>query len=146
MAGQVERALIFAAGSDDAEWQAAYISAWEGDEAAYEEISAIIEAEPTNAARLSPAARLADHLGRIEDARRYRRLLRLGPLYGEMAVSVGYDLRDPVADEAVGTGTHYYGTYTYRRDTPVDLLPPGLPGLVLVTNDPGEDTTTPRTE
>ena len=39
----------------------------------------------------------------------------------------------------MGTGTHYYGTYTYRRDVPVDLLPPGLPGLVLVTNDAGDD-------
>ena len=139
MAGQVERATELAAGSEDAAWQEAYIAAWEGDAAAYDEIGAMTDAEPTDVDRLSPASRLADHLGEIEDARRYRRLTRLGPHYGELAFSVGYDLRDPLADEAVGTGTHYYGTYTYRRDVPVDLLPPGLPGLVLVTNDPGDD-------
>ncbi len=97
------------------------------------------EAEPTNAERLAPAARLADHLGDIESATRYRRLMRLGPHYGPMTVSVGYALRDPLTDEAVGTGTHYYGTYTYRRALAVDLLPPGLPGLVLVTNDRGDE-------
>lgn len=139
MAGQVERALELAGDSEDAAWREAYIAAWDGDATAYEDIRAVVEADPTNVARLSPAARLADHLNEIEDARRYRRLIRLGPHYGELSVSVGYDRRDPLADEAVGTGTHYYGTYTYRRAMPVDLLPPGLPGLVLVTNDPGED-------
>ena len=146
MAGQVDRAQELAAASEDAAWREAYIAAWEGDPAAYEEIRAMTEAEPTNVARLSPAARLADHLGQIEDARRYRRLIRLGPHYGELSVNVGYDLRDPLADEAVGTGTHYYGAYTYRRAAPVDLLPPGLPGLVLVTNDPGEDSEPARGE
>jgi hypothetical protein len=36
-----------------------------------------------------------------------------------------------VVDSPLGTGTYYYGTYTYRRAMPVDLLPPGLPGLVI---------------
>jgi hypothetical protein len=141
MAGQVARATALAAGSDDATWQRAYVAAWEGDEAAYEAVKATVDGEPTDVTRLSPAARLADHLGRIEDARRFRRLIRLGPHYGEMAVSVGYDHRHPLEDEAVGTATHYYGAYTYRRDVPLDLLPAGLPGLVLVTNDPGDDDT-----
>ena len=51
-----------------------------------------------------------------------------------MNVSVGLGERRPLGDAAVGTATHYYGSYTYRRAQPVDLLPPGQPGLVLVTN------------
>jgi O-antigen ligase len=135
MAGRIDEAQELAATGPDRAWREAYIAAWEGDPVAYETIQAMTEAQPTNPERLSPAARLADHLEDIESARRYRRLTRLGPHYGPMTISVGYGERRPLADEAVGTGTHYYGTYTYRRAFEVDRLPPGLPGLVLVTND-----------
>ena len=118
----------------DAEFRTAYIAAWEGDAAAYDEIVALIDATPADSSRLSWVARLADHLGELDDAQRYRRLQRIGPHYGPMNVSVGLGERRPLGDAAVGTGTHYYGSYTYRREQPVDLLPPGQPGLVLVTN------------
>ena len=65
--------------------------------------------------------------------------MRIGPYYGSMPFNVGLGSRDATADAATGIETYYYGTYTYRRALPVDLLPPGLPGLVLVTNDPGDD-------
>jgi hypothetical protein len=40
----------------------------------------------------------------------------------------------------VGTLASFYGHYTYRRPTPFDLTPPGLPRLVLVI---GEEPTPP---
>ena len=64
----------------------------------------------------------------------YRRLKRIGVFYGPGTVSVGLGQRRPLGDAATGSSTYYYGTYTYRRTLPLDLLPPGQPGLVLVTN------------
>lgn len=139
MAGQVERATELAAASDEAAWREAYIEAWEGDATAWAEVQAMADDAPTDALRLSPAARLADHLGDLEAAERYRRMVRIGAYYGPMTVSVGFGERRPLTDEAVGTATHYYGTYTYRRALSIDLLPAGQPGLVLVTNTLDED-------
>jgi|GEM_PF-4651367 len=101
----------------------------------------MVDATPTNATRLSLAARVSDHLGDLDAARKYRRLMRLGPHYGPMTVSAGYGARDPLADAPMGTSTHYYGTYTYRRALPVDLLPPDLPGMVISSNMVDEEPT-----
>ena len=45
--------------------------------------------------------------------------------------------RVPARDAALGTRTYYYGNYLYRRTTPIDLIVPGLPGLV-IADDPAE--------
>jgi hypothetical protein len=46
-------------------------------------------------------------------------------------VNAAYGARDPLADGPLGTSTYNYGTYTYRRALPIDLLPPGLPGMTV---------------
>ncbi len=134
MAGDEELALELAADGDDAVYQQAYVRAWDGDDAAYAQVVALTEETPTNGGRLSRSARLADHRGYLDDAARYRRLKRIGVFYGPGTVSVGLGQRRPLGDAATGSSTYYYGTYTYRRTLPLDLLPPGQPGLVLVTN------------
>ena len=90
---------------------------------------------PMNPERLAYAARVSDRAGDDEAAVRYGRLMRLGPHYGPTTVNVGFGLRDPLRDAATGMETYFYGTYTYRRPMPLDLLVPGLPGLV-VPEDP----------
>ncbi len=95
------------------------------------EIQAAADAEPMDAVRLAEAARVSDRAGDEEAATKYRRLARLGPYYGPSTLDASFGLRDPSRDAATGTSTYYYGTYTYRRAMPVDLLVPGLPGLVL---------------
>ena len=145
MAGDGDRARELAADRPAAAYHERVIGAWEGDAEAFEEMKAMVDATPMDPTRLSLAARVSDHLGDLDAAQKYRRLVRLGPHYGPMTVSAGYGQRDPLADAPMGTITHYYGTYTYRRALPVDLLPPDLPGMVISTNivDEEPDQTTP---
>jgi O-antigen ligase/tetratricopeptide (TPR) repeat protein len=130
--GDPERARALAADQPDAALKAHIIDAWSGDADALAAVYAAADATPLDATRLSLAARLAAHIGDDEAAMKYRRLIRLGPHYAPITVPVGYGERDPMVDAPLGTGTYYYGTYTYRRAMPVDLLPPGMPGLVIM--------------
>ena len=131
MAGDAQRAHALAAGQPGAAFKSAFIDAWGGDSEALAAVYAATDATPLDPNRLSLAARLGAHVGDGEGVEKYRRLTRLGPHYGPITVNAEYGLRDPLADSPMGTSTHYYGTYTYRRATPIDLLPPGLPGLVV---------------
>jgi hypothetical protein len=99
-----------------------------------------VDASPQDPTLLAWAARLAEHVGGLEDADRYRRLIRLGPHYApessDARVSSGPDERD----DNLGLSTFYYGTYTYRRASPIDILPPQLAGLAAADAErPDED-------
>ena len=72
-------------------------------------------------------------------AKRYGRLTRLGPLYGPSTVNASFGLRDPGRDAPMGASTYYYGTYTYRRALPIDLLIPGRPGLTRGIEESDDD-------
>jgi tetratricopeptide (TPR) repeat protein len=135
MAGDEARARELAATRPDSELLTQFVDAWSGDPDAIAEVQAAADAEPTNPERLAYAARVSDRAGDDEAAVRYGRLMRLGPHYGPTTVNVGFGLRDPSRDAATGMETYFYGTYTYRRPMPLDLLVPGLPGLV-VPEDP----------
>ncbi len=138
MAGDPALALELAAGQADALFYEGVIAAWGGDAAAYSEVRAMTDATPTHGLRLAYAAQLADHLGDHETAEDYMRLKRIGAHWGPATVTAGYGERDPFTDSAMGTTTHYYGTYTYRRAHPLDRLPPGLPGIVIVDHGPAD--------
>jgi tetratricopeptide (TPR) repeat protein len=129
--GDPDRAQALSADQPDAALKAHIIDAWSGDADALDAVYAAADADPLDATRLSLAARLAAHVGDEDAAMKYRRLIRLGPHYAPITVPVGYGERDPLDDSPLGTGTYYYGTYTYRRALPVDLIPPGRPGLVI---------------
>jgi tetratricopeptide (TPR) repeat protein len=87
--------------------------------------------------------RLAQHLGRYDEALRFREWVMIvsggtSPSAGTIRMTFE-DVESP--DPAtVGTLASFYGHYTYRRPTPFDLTPPGLPRLVLVI---GEEPTPP---
>ena len=131
MAGDPGRARALAADQPDAAFKSDVIEAWGGDADALASVYATTDSTPESPTRLSLAARAAAHRGDDEAADKYRRLARLGPYYAPITVNVAFGERDPLADTPLGSSTYYYGTYTYRRAMPVDLLPPDLPGIVI---------------
>jgi O-antigen ligase/tetratricopeptide (TPR) repeat protein len=130
MAGDVERARALAAGQSNADFLDAVIDAWSGDPAAVEAVLAAAAGDPMDASALAWAARLSDRLGDGDAADGYRRLIDLGVRGAWPGLGVRVGERVPKRDAALGTGTYYYGNYLYRRTTPIDLIVPGLPGLV----------------
>jgi O-antigen ligase len=144
-AGNVAQASALVADGPDAGFRQHVVEAWAGDQAAYAQVKAMTDATPTDGVRLALAARLADHLDDADTARRYRRMIRIGAFYAPAATDLVVGQRDPVDDAATGESTYYYGTYTYRRSLLLDLLPPGLPGLVPVGGHPGDDTAAQQT-
>lgn len=105
------------------------IAARGGDADAVREVQRAALEAPQDPSRLAWAARASVWDGDPEQARRFRRLIRLGPHYAPISADVRAG--DPASDGALGTSTYYYGTYTYRRGTPPDLMPPGLAGLIV---------------
>lgn len=135
MADDLARARSLAAELPDADFKQRFIDAWDGDADALADVYRTTETTPEDASRLALAARVAARLGDDDAAAKYRRLARLGPHYGPATVNAGYGERDLLDDGPLGTSTYYYGTYSYRRAVPIDLLPPGLPGMVVNGDD-----------
>src|SRR6185312_9055215 len=88
-----------------------------------------VDVSPQDPTLLAWAARLAEHAGDLEDADRYRGLIRLGPHYAPASSDARITSGPDARDDNLGLSTFYYGTYTYRRAAPIDLLPPQLVGL-----------------
>jgi hypothetical protein len=106
------------------------VEAWEGDADAADALRSMAARSPEDGTVLAWAARISDRTDGGEAGDRYRRLIRLGPHYAPpdreaRIAALGTDPRD----DNVGIATFYYGPYLYRRDAPVDILPPGLLGL-----------------
>jgi hypothetical protein len=131
MADDAGRARALAAGRPDEEFISDIIEAWGGDAEAIRSVGRRAEDDPMDPIVLAWAARVSERAGDHAAAARYRRLVRLGPHYGPTTVDTGVGDRDPSRDATLGTSTFYYGTYTYRRTTPMDLVVPGQPGLVV---------------
>jgi tetratricopeptide (TPR) repeat protein len=150
MAGDPDEARALAAETPGLpDWTLSTIDAWQGDQAAHEEVVARADANPDTSA-LAWATRLAARAGDTEAAEHYGRLLAFAsPEGGTIA---GQEVRVEPARwlKAVpaGTVTWYAGQWLYRRPTTADLIPPGLPRLVYVDPlaglrdaepDPGRD-------
>ncbi len=88
-------------------------------------------ARPLDTTALGWCARIASRAGEIDEANRYRTWMFTvgrGAVHGaELRVST-----TPLVGRTVeGNLALFYGTYTYRRPTPWDLLVPSLPHLTL---------------
>lgn len=109
-----------------------FINAWTGDEAAYERLSARCKADPTQVHVLAWCARIEQRRGNSDraDDLRFLANVQLDGDYGE-----GAELRvatRPVAGRTLeGSPAIFWGTYTYRRPTPWDILVPSLAHLTL---------------
>jgi tetratricopeptide (TPR) repeat protein len=132
MAGHAELAqeMVTRSGLDIAELVA---PAWQGDARAAAMLIDAALADPRDDEVVSWAARVAARHGEIEMAGRLRRIL--GFDY-EGSGQPGYEARIDFGRNAATPGAiaplHQYGRNVYRRATPGRLLPPGLPGIVMV--------------
>jgi O-antigen ligase/tetratricopeptide (TPR) repeat protein len=107
------------------------IDAWDGDPTAMERVIAGCEQFPTIAAVIDWCARLSARDGNTAEADRYRAwsFPLLGESTGPFEVRVS---EAPVLGSAIqGDVAAFYGTYTYRRTTPWNLLVPSLVQLKL---------------
>jgi O-antigen ligase len=128
-AGELARA---AAGGTEPAFDALVIDAWTGDEAAFQEILAICDARPLDGAALGWAARLFARRGDDASANLYRRWAFTA---SSTAVPTGAELRvsdsPKVGRTIAGSVAEFWGTYTYRRPTPWNILVPSLIQLEL---------------
>ncbi|MEZ0241458.1 MAG: O-antigen ligase family protein [Chloroflexota bacterium] len=104
----------------------ALISAWSGDPAAERTVLDQCERKPTDVAALSWCVRLETHLGKTAEAQRFRRLADVNA-----AVPTWMRVKTEATGPTIVGGAYQWGTYTYRRPTPVDLLLPSLIHLTL---------------
>ena len=134
MAGRVETAWELADGPDvDSELARSVIGAWVGEPPPVSGEPYLFERRcaetPLDANPLGWCARLAARAGDTDEANRYREwAFTLGAdalLSAELRVST----EPTIGRTAQGFIAEFYGTYTYRRPTPWDLLVPSLPHL-----------------
>jgi O-antigen ligase/tetratricopeptide (TPR) repeat protein len=141
MAGDSERAKVLVSDATTSvgstPFEETLVAAWSGDEAAIATVRAAADADPMDAHALAWAARLSDRAGDLAAAERYRRLVDIGHRGTAQGVEARVGERRPLRDAALGSRTFYYGNYLYRRTTPVDLLVPGMPGLVIAGDAQG---------
>ena len=131
MAGDVERARSLISQRPDEALLRSVIDGWEGDPGAIGAVQELADRDPMDATVLAWAARLSDRAGDADAAHRYRRLVDIGVRGASQGFEVRVADRVPARDAALGTSTYYYGNYLYRRTTPVDLIVPGMPGLII---------------
>lgn len=109
-----------------------FVNAWAGDEAAYGRVIERCRNEPLRLQPLFWCARIEGHRGDIDAANRYRHLAnaQIGGAYRN-----GAELRiatTPMVGRSLeGNPAIFWGTYTYRRPTPWDVLVPSLAHLTL---------------
>lgn len=109
-----------------------FIAAWAGDDAARAELVAACRARPLNVNQLLLCARAEGRAGNVDAANEFRYIAsaQIGGAY-----SSGAELR--VATIALtgrtleGDPAIFWGTFTYRRPTPWDILVPDLVHLTL---------------
>jgi hypothetical protein len=109
-----------------------FVDAWSGDQGAYQRLSARCQAEPLQLQPLAWCARIESRRGNADAADRLRYLanVQTGGEYragAELRVAT----RPLVGRTLEGTPAIFWGTYTYRRPTPWDILVPSLVHLTL---------------
>jgi tetratricopeptide (TPR) repeat protein len=131
MTGDVQNAGAIVTASSDPKFFGDVISAWTGDAAATDRLTARCAASPLDLGALSWCARISAHSGRAPDADRYR--AEMDTVTAGSSV-VAYELRvmtKPVVGPTIpGDAAWFWGIYTYRRAIPADMLVPSLVHLV----------------
>jgi O-antigen ligase len=130
MAGDPARARAWVVDAPDPLLALSVVEAWAGDREAVEAVLADADANVLDARKLAWAARLSARLGETDRVARYNRLLEIGIPDATKGYEVRIGRRGSPRDAAVGNRATNYGTYMYRRPTPLDPIVPGLPGLV----------------
>jgi len=132
MTGDVARARQVAATPGLDPSTVDFVDAWAGDEAAYQRLIDRCAADPLNISVLFWCARIEGHRGNVARANDYRYLAnaQVGGTYRS-----GAELRvatEPMVGRSLeGNPAIFWGTYTYRRYTPWDVLVPSLVHLTL---------------
>jgi O-antigen ligase len=140
LVGDSERARELVADPVGSSFQSQVIDAWAGDGDAVASIQALADENVYNPWILAWAARVSEHAGDRQAAERYRRLVDLGIRGADQGVEVGIGERVAQRDAALGTRTYYYGNYMHRRTTPIDVIVPGIPGLIIREHPDGDAT------
>jgi len=103
------------------------IGAWQGDDAALGRIRAAVDARPLDTWSLMWAARLESRRGNVEAADRYRLWASIpAPGAGAGGAEMRVSDRELVGQDIHGGLAAFWGTYTYRRPTPWNMLVPSL--------------------
>jgi hypothetical protein len=132
MVGDGERAASAALDPASGDLAADVVKAWTGDAAARDRLLGHCAADPLDLDALLWCARLegrAGQLGRANDLRYLANTL-IGGAYsggGELRVNP----RPVIGRSSEGGPAIFWGTYTYRRSTPWDILVPSLIHLTL---------------
>ena len=126
------RGLLVGDAAATASLESLVIDAWTGNEAAFQRILAICDAHPLDGAALGWAARLYARHGDDDSANLYRRWAFTA---SSVAVPTGAELRvsegPKIGRTVAGSVAEFWGTYTYRRPTPWNILVPSLIQLEL---------------
>jgi O-antigen ligase len=131
MVNEIGEARAIAAGSSSPTFNALVIDAWQGNDQAFKQLVAACEASPLDSVALTWCARVAAHLGRTDAAERMRTLEGLAPGFTNGSGQIRIvDVPEP-GSVLEGQLATFWGAFTYRRFTPVDMLVPGLVHLVL---------------
>ena len=133
MAGDAGRAHVLndAAGGDA--FTTLLIDAWTGDAEALATVRSAADEQPRNGQLLPWAARLSARAGDEAAAARYRQLITYVDEVGSVADEIrvgGTEQQDGVV---TSVRTDLYGQMLYRRPLAADLMPPGLPRLVYLS-------------
>jgi O-antigen ligase/tetratricopeptide (TPR) repeat protein len=109
-----------------------FIGSWQGDSAALDRLRASCAAQPLNIGLIQLCARAEGRVGNVDRANdlRYIADAQVGGAFtggAETRVNEGPVLGQDLA----GNPAFFWGTYTYRRPTPWDVLVPGLVHLTL---------------
>jgi tetratricopeptide (TPR) repeat protein len=130
MRGDGDAARQLASGDPDASFSVLVIEAWLGDATASVGLLASCRAAPLDEDRLVWCARVASHLGNARETFAMRQLLEvLGPGLSGRAGLLRVDVDG--AGAASGNMARFWGIFTYRRATPLDMLVPSLVHLRL---------------
>jgi tetratricopeptide (TPR) repeat protein len=132
MIGDRERAASAALDPASGDLGPDVVKAWTGDAGALARLLGRCEADPLDLGALLWCARLEGHLGHLDQANDFR---YLADTLNGGAFAAGAELRvNPgraVGRSLQGGPASFWGTYTYRRSTPWDILVPSLIHLTI---------------
>ncbi len=132
MAGDPGRAETLSAGASNSTLAGAIIAAWGGDATAVATLQARCAAQPLDTPIVYWCARLAGRAGDRVTQQRYRFWAAMTPSGADDGgAEVRVTTTQMVGRSLAGYPAIFWGTYTYRRFTPWDVLVPSLVHLTL---------------
>ncbi|MBI2781881.1 MAG: O-antigen ligase family protein [Chloroflexi bacterium] len=131
MVNEAQQARTIAGGLPGSTFDLLVIDSWQGQERAFDLLVAACDAAPLDSVALTWCARVAAHIGRPDTAERMRRLEGLAPGFTNGSGRIRIVTEPDPAAILEGQLATFWGTFTYRRFTPVDMLVPSLAHLIL---------------